>query len=94
MSAPTSSGLVIATATLSSGASYKIGQYFKEQASNNADGQLTCGQEAAHILAHTILGAAVAAAGGNDELTAGLYRKLESPEIKTEWKMFYPKKEN
>ncbi|MDH2634178.1 two-partner secretion domain-containing protein [Acinetobacter nosocomialis] len=72
LSAPTSSGLGIATATLSPAASYKIGQYFKEQASNNADGQLTSGQEAAHILAHTVLGAAVAAAGGNDALTAGL----------------------
>ncbi|MDH2505274.1 hemagglutinin repeat-containing protein [Acinetobacter baumannii] len=72
LSAPTSSGLGIATATLSPAASYKIGQYFKEQANNNANGQLTSGQEAAHILAHTILGAAVAAAGGNDALTAGL----------------------
>lgn len=72
LSAPTSSGLGIATATLSPAASYKIGQYFKEQASNNANGQLTSGQEAAHILAHTVLGAAVAAAGGNDALTAGL----------------------
>ncbi|ENR2984638.1 hemagglutinin repeat-containing protein [Acinetobacter baumannii] len=72
LSAPTSSGLGIATATLSPAASYKIGQYFKEQANNNANGQLTSGQEAAHILAHTVLGAAVAAAGGNDALTAGL----------------------
>ncbi|MDQ9029077.1 two-partner secretion domain-containing protein [Acinetobacter nosocomialis] len=72
LSAPTSSGLGIATATLSPAASYKIGQYFKEQASNNPNGQLTSGQEAAHILAHTVLGAAVAAAGGNDALTAGL----------------------
>jgi filamentous hemagglutinin len=72
LSAPTSSGLGIATATLSPAASYKIGQYFKEQASNNVNGQLTSGQEAAHILAHTVLGAAVAAAGGNDALNAGL----------------------
>ncbi|WP_254627262.1 two-partner secretion domain-containing protein, partial [Acinetobacter lactucae] len=72
LSAPTSSGLGIATATLSPAASYKIGQYFKEQANNNANGQLTSGQEAAHILAHTVLGAAVAAAGGNNALTAGL----------------------
>ncbi|QGA44627.1 filamentous hemagglutinin N-terminal domain-containing protein [Acinetobacter nosocomialis] len=72
LSAPTSSSLGIATATLSPAVSYKIGQYFKEQASNNANGQLTSGQEAAHILAHTILGAAVAAAGGNNALTAGL----------------------
>lgn len=72
LSAPTSSGLGIATATLSPAASYQIGQYFKEQASNNPNGQLTSGQEAAHILAHTVLGAAVAAAGGNDAMTAGL----------------------
>ncbi|HHP4685981.1 TPA: hemagglutinin repeat-containing protein [Acinetobacter baumannii] len=72
LSAPTSSSLGIATATLSPAVSYKIGQYFKEQASNNANGQLTSGQEAAHILAHTVLGAAVAAAGGNNALTAGL----------------------
>ncbi|WP_343316500.1 hemagglutinin repeat-containing protein [Acinetobacter soli] len=72
LSAPTSSGLGIATATLSPAASYKIGQYFKEQANKNANGQLTSGQEAAHILAHTVLGAAVAAAGGNNALTAGL----------------------
>ncbi|MDS7694834.1 VENN motif pre-toxin domain-containing protein [Acinetobacter soli] len=72
LSAPTSSGLGIATATLSPAASYKIGQYFKEQASKNANGQLTSGQEAAHILAHTVLGGAVAAAGGNNALTAGL----------------------
>ncbi|MEI1722104.1 hemagglutinin repeat-containing protein [Acinetobacter baumannii] len=72
LSAPTSSSLGIATATLSPAVSYKIGQYFKEQASNNANGQLTSGQEAAHILAHTVLAAAVAAASGNDALTAGL----------------------
>ncbi|KHO14397.1 adhesin HecA family 20-residue repeat protein [Acinetobacter baumannii] len=72
LSAPTSSGLGVAAATLSPAASYKIGLYFKEQANNNADGQLTSSQEAAHILAHTVLGAAVAAAGGNDALTAGL----------------------
>ncbi|WP_252512311.1 VENN motif pre-toxin domain-containing protein [Acinetobacter bereziniae] len=63
MSAPTSSGLGIATATLSPVASYEIGQYFK---SKDAEGST------AHILAHTVLGAAVAAAGGNDALTAGL----------------------
>jgi len=60
LSAPTSSGLGIATATLSPVASYEIGQYFK---SKDAEGST------AHILAHTVLGAAVAAAGGNDALT-------------------------
>ena len=63
LSAPTSSGLGIVAATLSPAASYEIGQYFK---SNDAEGST------AHILAHTLLGAAVAAAGGNDALTAGL----------------------
>ncbi|OUY05871.1 hypothetical protein CAP51_14200 [Acinetobacter populi] len=63
LSAPTASGLGIAAATLSPSVSYEIGQYFK---GNDAEGS------AAHILAHTVLGAAVAAAGGNDALTAGL----------------------
>ena len=42
---------------------YAVGQYFK--------GQQTEGSTA-HIVAHTVLAAAVAAAGGNDALTAGL----------------------
>ena len=63
MSAPTSSGLGIAAATVSPKLSYEIGQYFK---SNDSEGSAT------HILAHTVLGAAVAAAGGNDALLAGV----------------------
>jgi len=63
LSAPTTSGLGIAAATLSPAASHEIGQYFK---SNDAEGS------AAHILAHTVLGAAVAAAGGNDALLGGV----------------------
>ena len=63
LSAPTSSGLGIAATTLSLAASYEIGQYFK---SKDTEGS------AAHILAHTILGAAVAVAGGNDALLAGV----------------------
>jgi len=55
--------LGIATATLSPVASYEIGQYFKGKDTEGG---------AAQILAHTLLGAAVAAAGGNDALTAGL----------------------
>ncbi|WP_394182141.1 hemagglutinin repeat-containing protein [Marinomonas posidonica] len=51
---------------------YGIGQYFKGQAAANADGELSGGQEAAHVLAHGILAAAVAAEGGNDATTAGL----------------------
>ena len=44
-------------------ASYKIGQYFNGK---GAEGST------AHILAHTILGAAVAVTGGNNALTAGI----------------------
>lgn len=60
---PTACGAGIATAEASPKFSYEIGQYFK---SNDAEGST------ARILAHTLLGAAVAAAGGNDALTAGL----------------------
>ena len=63
LSAPTASGAGIAASTLSPAASYEIGQYFKGK---DAEGS------AAHILAHTILGAAVAATGGNNALTAGI----------------------
>ena len=56
--------------------SHQIGQYFKVLAHKNqitgGKDELTAGQEAAHILAHTILGAAVAAAGGNDALAGAL----------------------
>ncbi|MBJ7540074.1 hemagglutinin repeat-containing protein, partial [Marinomonas transparens] len=50
----------------------QIGQYFKGLAADNDNGQLSGGQEAAHNLAHGILAAAVASAGGNDALTAGV----------------------
>ena len=63
LSAPTNSIGGIGAAALSPAASYEIGQYFKGK---DAEGS------AGHIFAHTILGAAVAAAGGNDALTAGL----------------------
>ena len=63
LSAPTASGAGIAASTLSPAASYEIGQYFK---SKDAEGS------AAHILAHTILGAAVAATGGNNALSVGI----------------------
>ncbi|WP_239375216.1 VENN motif pre-toxin domain-containing protein [Snodgrassella gandavensis] len=43
----------------------------KNQITGGKD-ELTAGQETAHILAHAILGAAVAAAGGNDALAGGL----------------------
>lgn len=61
--APTDSALGIAAATAGPVASYQIGQYFKGLSeSGKADG----GQKAAHVVAHAVLGAAVAAAGGND----------------------------
>ncbi|SUO89825.1 Uncharacterised protein [Suttonella indologenes] len=52
--------------------SYEIGQKFKELAKDNADGKLTEKQQAAHVLAHAILGAAVAAAGDNNALAGAL----------------------
>lgn len=72
LSAPTDSAGGIAAATLSPAASYKIGQDFKKLAQANADGKLTGEQQAAHVLAHTVLGAAVAAAGGNNPLAGGI----------------------
>lgn len=72
LSTPTNSVTGIGVAVLSPTASYEVGQYFKELASKNANGELTSGQETAHIFAHGLLGSAVAAAGGNDALTASL----------------------
>ena len=64
LSGPTSTG---AAGTIANAAApalqYAVGQYFKGQ---QAEGST------AHIVAHTVLAAAVAAAGGNDALTAGL----------------------
>ncbi|WP_051941055.1 toxin C-terminal domain-containing protein [Stenoxybacter acetivorans] len=72
LSAPTDSLGGILAASASPVAAHEIGQFFKEQAAQNDDGKLTKGQEAAHIAAHAILGAAVAAAGGNDAVTSAL----------------------
>ena len=72
LSAPTQSGVGIAAATVSPMISYEISQKFKELAKDNADGKLTEKQQAAHVLAHAVLGAAVAAAGGNDALAGAL----------------------
>ena len=63
LSAPTQSGVGIAAATASPALSYAIGQEFKK---HHAEGT------SAHILAHAVLGAAVAAAGGNDALAGAL----------------------
>lgn len=59
---PTQSGTGIAAATASPDVSYAIGQHFKDLAGQNANGKLTASQETAHVLAHAVLGAAVAAA--------------------------------
>ena len=71
LSASTQSGVGIAAATVSLMISYEISQKFKELAKDNPDGKLTEKQQAAHVLAHAVLGAAVAAAGGNDALAGG-----------------------
>lgn len=51
--------------------SNQIGQYYKEQ-SETQGGNLTGSQQAGHILAHSILGAAVSYATGNNAVTGGI----------------------
>ena len=63
LTAPTQSMTGMVAATASPALSYEIGQHFKEK---NAEGT------SAHILAHAILGAAVAAAGDNNALAGAL----------------------
>ena len=63
LSAPTQSVAGIAAATVSPMISYKIGQYFK---SKNTEGSF------AHLLAHAVLGAEVAAAGDNNALAIAI----------------------
>ena len=63
LSAPTNSIGGIVAATASPIVSYQIGQYFKGK---DAEGST------AHTLAHAVVGAAVAAAGGNDAVTGGI----------------------
>ena len=80
LSAPTSSALGIAAATAAPAVQYQIGQIFKDNQAKNELDKLITGTagtrpeegSALHVLAHTVLAAAVAAAGGNDALTAGL----------------------
>lgn len=72
LAAPTQGGAGIAAATASPAVSYAIGQHFKDLASQNANGELTTSQETAHVLAHAVLGAAVAAAGDNNALAGAL----------------------
>ncbi|PIT21492.1 hypothetical protein BGI36_04915 [Snodgrassella communis] len=63
LAAPTNSIGGILAATASPVLSHQIGQYFKGK---DAEGST------AHLVAHAVLGAAVAAAGGNDALAGGL----------------------
>ncbi|WP_218966007.1 VENN motif pre-toxin domain-containing protein, partial [Snodgrassella communis] len=63
LAAPTNSIGGIVAATASPALSYQIGQYFKGK---DAEGST------AHLVAHAVLGAAVAAAGGNNALAGGL----------------------
>ena len=63
LSAPTNSIGGIVAATASPIVSYQIGQYFKGK---DAEGSTT------HLVAHAVVGAAVAAAGGNDAVTGGI----------------------
>lgn len=72
LAAPTQSGAGIAAATASPAVSYAIGQHFKDLAGQNTNGKLTASQETAHVLAHAVLGAAVAAAGDNNALAGAL----------------------
>ena len=51
--------------------SNQIGQYYKEQSETQGD-SLTGSQQAGHILAHSILGAAVSYATGNNAVTGGI----------------------
>ncbi|MNV52585.1 hypothetical protein D3C71_1446850 [compost metagenome] len=61
-------------ATLAPAISYQIGQYFKQNASKNAVDGGNRGEEgsATHILAHALLGAAVAASSGNNALVGAI----------------------
>ena len=69
---PNSNGTIGYVAkAVSPAVSFKIGQYYKELEADQ-DNKLTGGQQAGHILAHTLLGAAVSYATGNDALTAGV----------------------
>ena len=78
LTAPTQSTTGIVAATASPALSYEIGQHFKGLAKENQrtgkteQEELSTGQKTAHILAHAILGAAVAAAGDNNALAGAL----------------------
>jgi len=68
-----STGQIVA-GTLAPVISYQIGQYFKENAARNEMDNGKRGEEgsATHLLAHALLGAAVASAGADDALLGAL----------------------
>src|SRR5690606_34348222 len=74
LSSPTDSAGGILASTLAPTVSYQIGQHFKENASRNVVDGGDRGEEgsASHLLAHALLGAAVAVAGGNNALIGGI----------------------
>lgn len=74
LSSPADSAGGILASTLAPEASYLIGQHFKENAARNVMDNGDRGEEgsATHLLAHALLGAAVAASGGNSGLIGGI----------------------
>ncbi|MFG3450099.1 hemagglutinin repeat-containing protein [Stenotrophomonas sp. NPDC047960] len=68
-----STGQIVA-GTLAPAISYQIGQYFKENAARNEMDNGSRGEQgsATHLLAHALLGAAVASAGGDSALIGAL----------------------
>ena len=74
LSSPADSAGGILASTLAPEASYLIGQHFKENAARNVVDGGNRGEEgsATHLLAHALLGAAVAASGGSSALIGGI----------------------
>ncbi|HFC8543941.1 TPA: VENN motif pre-toxin domain-containing protein, partial [Neisseria weaveri] len=70
LSAPTDSALGLAASAASPISSYAIGQYFK--AFEDENNKLSSEKEAARVLAHSVLGASVAALGGNNEIAGAI----------------------
>ncbi|MDO4907521.1 VENN motif pre-toxin domain-containing protein [Neisseria sp.] len=78
LAAPADSGSGIAAAALNPAGAYAIGQYFKGLAQENLLGgktetaELTAAQETARAVAHGVIAAATAAAGGSNALSAAI----------------------
>ena len=69
---PADSVLGVATSAVSPAVSHEIGQYFKDLATQNENGQLSTSQELAHILTHAALGAATAGGNGGNAVTGAI----------------------